>query len=459
MPANNQLPVKHKDFHTKQEGKDSNEKDNPASESTKHPVNDHNNNNVTRISNLKKLELPPINTCFDDYHTTISSKNFLEFPHCNTTGYDSCHPHQSLSLAHKDIHKNNNEAHGSYSKSQDVSCEKKVYSGDYLKESTKYPNEYSRTHLRYHSADVIKNPLRDPSKNPSMDYSKGHLRYHSAHALRHYRDHSVDIPREHLRNIPRELPREHLKNHSRDHSIPQIHSRQNLGHRNLHYPPPKPINGFGIEPEGNSKRSFNPIEKVKPNDNHNNSYDEYVPPRQSWKNYPFSRNGYTLSQDSTEGQSNSLSSYKTWVPDKQYENNVAQHDITSQNYTSHPSHPYYEDVDRRYPDNAECTNYSYQNYHNNNLPQTYESLSPRLKSPAISTSSHFTSISQRGINPNWIPSNKEKMHRMGKPRHNVADVALINNPNFDVFKNPRKNIGISGSNGISGMPKGIVSNT
>jgi len=50
-----------------------------------------------------------------------------------------------------------------------------------------------------------------------------------------------------------------------------------------------------------------------------------------------------------------------------------------------------------------------------NLEGSYEDLPSGNRSPAMSTSSHFTSISQRGVNPNWKPAPGEMPSGIGPP--------------------------------------------
>jgi len=71
------------------------------------------------------------------------------------------------------------------------------------------------------------------------------------------------------------------------------------------------------------------------------------------------------------------------------------------------------------------------------LPQTnsYEDL-PGARSPAESEASNFTSVSQRGVNPNWRPGNGGEFSSLGPARrreHQVKrDVLLAGNPDFEI---------------------------
>lgn len=72
------------------------------------------------------------------------------------------------------------------------------------------------------------------------------------------------------------------------------------------------------------------------------------------------------------------------------------------------------------------------------LPQTnsYEDL-PGARSPAESEASNFTSVSQRGVNPNWRPGNGGEFSSLGpaRPRREhqaKRDVLLAGNPDFEI---------------------------
>ncbi|KIW15200.1 hypothetical protein PV08_05245 [Exophiala spinifera] len=66
---------------------------------------------------------------------------------------------------------------------------------------------------------------------------------------------------------------------------------------------------------------------------------------------------------------------------------------------------------------------------------SYEDL-PGARSPAESETSNFTSVSQRGINPNWRPGNGGEFASLGPPRrreHQMRrDVLLAGNPDFEI---------------------------
>ncbi|QSL64607.1 hypothetical protein MERGE_001908 [Pneumocystis wakefieldiae] len=442
-PYANNIPFsKHAAY--KKDRKDKTEKDKLALDSIKYPKNE---NDIKHAPKLKKLELPPINTHFDEHN--MLSKSFLESTYCNSNTYDSTIPNQNVNMTYNnEAYKDDNRAHEPYLKQEGSVHERTGYPEDYSKDYLgHHPREHPRNHLRYQSTDIPrdpqKNPPREPLKDIQKDYPGGHARYHSSYAPRHHsREQSMDIPREYLRNPPREymrnprdIPKENLKNYPRGQMVMHPHFRQGPDNRNIQYPICKPPVGLGIEYRRNQKRPVDLIEKGKPNNNYNNSYGDYAPPRLAWKDYPLPQNGRAFIQDSNDRVHN-FSSCKPCVSDKSYENSFAEHGPVSQNYT-YNSHPYPEDVEHHFSNNTNCSSHTTDQYsrlhlpyRSNNSAQTQESLSPRFKSPA-STSSEFTSISQRGINPKWDPPN----------------AALVNNMNYDLSKNPYKEMGVVGSTG------------
>jgi len=60
---------------------------------------------------------------------------------------------------------------------------------------------------------------------------------------------------------------------------------------------------------------------------------------------------------------------------------------------------------------------------------SYEEMHEGARSPAASEASHFTSVSQRGVNPNWGPPPDMPMRR---PVQHRRDVLLGNNPDFEL---------------------------
>jgi hypothetical protein len=93
---------------------------------------------------------------------------------------------------------------------------------------------------------------------------------------------------------------------------------------------------------------------------------------------------------------------------------------------------------------------------------SYEDL-PGARSPAESETSNFTSVSQRGVNPNWKPggpgdtAGQYPPHAMRKPMQAQVqerrDVLLGNNPDFEL-PIPRSSRGWGGSVGMGG---GLIS--
>ena len=108
-----------------------------------------------------------------------------------------------------------------------------------------------------------------------------------------------------------------------------------------------------------------------------------------------------------------------------------------------PSHRL-DEGDQSVPITPLRRNYSYnsldgRNSRGNNVDDEYRSGGPR--SPAASTSSHFTSISQRGVNPRWQPqppqyigggnSNDGYSRRQHRPRNDQMNF-LAGNPDFEL---------------------------
>jgi hypothetical protein len=61
---------------------------------------------------------------------------------------------------------------------------------------------------------------------------------------------------------------------------------------------------------------------------------------------------------------------------------------------------------------------------------SYDDIQEGSRSPAASEASHFTSVSQRGVNPNWRPPPGSMPMR--KPVQRDRDVILENNPDFEL---------------------------
>ena len=100
-----------------------------------------------------------------------------------------------------------------------------------------------------------------------------------------------------------------------------------------------------------------------------------------------------------------------------------------------------------------------------NLPPTnsWEDL-PGARSPAESETSNFTSVSQRGVNPNWRPSNGGDFSGYGPMRRPPGtgrdpqlrrDVLLAGNPDFEIpGMGPPGRMGPRSGRGGGGMMRG-----
>jgi hypothetical protein len=67
--------------------------------------------------------------------------------------------------------------------------------------------------------------------------------------------------------------------------------------------------------------------------------------------------------------------------------------------------------------------------------ESTESLQDGQRSPAISDASHYTSVSQRGINPNWRPppgSGPPGLIPRSRPQQQQQDMVLNSNPEFSL---------------------------
>ena len=90
---------------------------------------------------------------------------------------------------------------------------------------------------------------------------------------------------------------------------------------------------------------------------------------------------------------------------------------------------------------------------------SYEDLQEGARSPAASEASHFTSVSQRGVNPNWRPVPNDMMNMpppgamMGRrpvpPSQQQQNVLFDNNPDFNL---PGVGPGRSRGGGMQGGP-------
>ncbi|KAL9108707.1 MAG: hypothetical protein Q9227_006503 [Pyrenula ochraceoflavens] len=99
---------------------------------------------------------------------------------------------------------------------------------------------------------------------------------------------------------------------------------------------------------------------------------------------------------------------------------------------------YYEDIDPRFAEPERRSPNHPQALTAGNLQQpggdgSYEDLPEGARSPAASDTSHFTSVSQRGVNPNWRPGPADmNMMPNRKPVQRQQDFLLGNNPDFQL---------------------------
>jgi hypothetical protein len=95
---------------------------------------------------------------------------------------------------------------------------------------------------------------------------------------------------------------------------------------------------------------------------------------------------------------------------------------------------------------------------------SYEDL-PGARSPAESETSNFTSVSQRGVNPNWRPGNGGEFNSFaprrppgGRELQMRRDVLLVNNPDFELpGMGPPGRMGPRGGGGRGMMRGGMNS--
>ncbi|EEH35634.2 hypothetical protein PAAG_06681 [Paracoccidioides lutzii Pb01] len=90
---------------------------------------------------------------------------------------------------------------------------------------------------------------------------------------------------------------------------------------------------------------------------------------------------------------------------------------------------YYEDLDPRFAEPVELPQVLTPGQPGELQPRTsFDDMTEGARSPAASETSHFTSISQRGVNPKWSPAEVES--RNEKQRR--QDMLLGNNPDFEL---------------------------
>ena len=171
----------------------------------------------------------------------------------------------------------------------------------------------------------------------------------------------------------------------------------------------------------------------------------YVPPRANWEN----------------GQGGPLpQAYQAVTAELPSHN--SQRSPGRQRVDSGGSDVYYEDVDPRFASDPEPMpnggpgghpvpqlltpggrayhDESPDSFHDRPPPMThsYEDL-PGARSPAESEDTNFTSVSQRGVNPNWRPGNGGEFNSLAPMRRPVPaqaqarrDVLLAGNPDFEI---------------------------
>jgi hypothetical protein len=120
---------------------------------------------------------------------------------------------------------------------------------------------------------------------------------------------------------------------------------------------------------------------------------------------------------------------------------------------THRRRPSRDIPDENLPSGPLRRNYSYNSLdgtrNNNNPPNVDDEYRTGPRSPAASTSSHFTSVSQRGINPRWQPQPppqfiggpppaNEYPRRQNRPPRNDQMNFLTGNPDFELPVNRAK---------------------
>lgn len=200
----------------------------------------------------------------------------------------------------------------------------------------------------------------------------------------------------------------------------------------------------------------------------------YVPPRQNWNRSGNAPTGH-LAHDQVTAQPVELPATNSGVGSYREPSRPRVH--------SGGSDVYYEDVDPRFaaesdpappvqqrgaPMPASLTPGAGHGMHDVPLAHSgsYEDL-PGARSPADSDTSNFTSVSQRGVNPNWKPggpgdaAGQYPPQTMRKPMQTQVqqrrDVLLGNNPDFELpIARPARGrgggVGMGGGGGISRVP-------
>jgi hypothetical protein len=213
-------------------------------------------------------------------------------------------------------------------------------------------------------------------------------------------------------------------------------------------------------------------------------YSDYVPPRRNWGGQLSSSRSMDegFSGDTRGALRPERPKIDTYNLDRPYDErrqNCSPYE-SRQQYATMPTNPspdasrnrrtsdtgtmiasYYEDVDPRFDDTPpeEEIQHPYvapapipRNLSSNSLDAQPEGgAGPR--SPAASTSSHFTSVSQRGINPRWQPPPPqpqfEQYPRRQRPRNDQMQF-LTGNPDFELPVSRSGNKRTGGGGGAAG---------
>jgi len=232
--------------------------------------------------------------------------------------------------------------------------------------------------------------------------------------------------------------------------------------------PPLPINQ-AVEMDGTSTQDWNP--------RRSQSQDPYIPPRANWS-------GAAPNQ---MGQPRSPGRYgPPLVEGGGYSNQPRRPRVNSGG-----SDVYYEDVDPRFASDPEPPippipqhsvvpgkhpappalltagnpghpgQYRPESYGEIPLTHSYEEL-PGARSPAESETSNFTSVSQRGVNPNWKPGNGGEFSSLGPMRRRDnqnqmrQDMLLAGNPDFELPGAMVSSRPMRGRGGGPGMRGGMM---
>ncbi|KAF2477296.1 pali-domain-containing protein [Lindgomyces ingoldianus] len=176
----------------------------------------------------------------------------------------------------------------------------------------------------------------------------------------------------------------------------------------------------GFEAQPPTRRPSNPM---SPTSNYSGEEDAYVPPRANWNQNMTNPSDQTLPTNSSNSRGLSpIQDSPVELPAQLSTIGVPNNDPRSSNY--------YEDVDPQFaepvnskpaqarlpsalvPGGLASSNPNRLNISNPSLNtsdpalrrnSSYEDIPDGSRSPAASEASHFTSVSQRGINPNWRP--------------------------------------------------------